>query len=412
MQVTVEEIGTCKVALTIEIEHEAYKEAVAKATDQLLKSVSVPGFRKGRAPRQLALRYVSEDAIQKRVIANVVPDALDTALAETGLDVYDVADLGEPQFPENDEPFRFRTVVTTRPTVELAQYKGLRYELPMAQVDDAAVDQELNRILEEYRRLEDTGRPAQKGDWVTLRAVDRRAAVPERIGIADPDADSVARNLVGLSPGDTVQLQFPGLEDQAPESYQVVAVQAWTLPELTDEFLSQKLGVESVEKLREEVRRRLEDRAKALWKAEARSYVVEDVVRRSTVLYPEEMVDRMAASRTSSMIRRIEERGLTLADYLAEHKMTLRDFQEETRRAAASDLDFVLVLGAIAEAEGLSAREEESAEGGKATTNLYDITGEFLLANNEVVPVGASQHQQAERQQEQSTENQAEPETA
>jgi len=412
MQVTVEEIGTCKVALTIEIEHEAYKEAVAKATDQLLKSISVPGFRKGRAPRQLALRYVSEDAIHKRVVANVVPDALEAALAKTGLDAYDVADLGEPQFPGDDEPFRFRTVITTQPKVELAQYKGLRYELPIVEVDDAAVDRELQLILEEYRRLEDTGRRAQKGDWVTLRAVDRRAAVPERIGIADPDADSVARNLVGLSPGDTVELEFPGPSNPAPESYQVVAVQAWTLPELTDEFVSQKLGVESVEKLREEVRGRLEDRAKALWKSEAQSLVIEDVLRRSTVLYPEEMLDRMAASRTSSSIRRIEEDGLTLADYLASREMTLRDFQEEARRAAASDLEFVLVLRAIAEAEGLNARKEDSAEGRNTTADLYDIVGEFLLANNEVVPVGASQNQQAERQQEQSTENQAEPETA
>src|SRR2546422_9306525 len=122
MQVELQELEPCKVALNIQIPPEQVAKTLDRVFDQFAKQTAVPGFRKGKAPRKLAERYIDGDAVREAALDQVIKDAYQEALKETGIQPYEQASVELKEFEEG-QPLAFTATVPTRPEIELGEYK-------------------------------------------------------------------------------------------------------------------------------------------------------------------------------------------------------------------------------------------------------------------------------------------------
>lgn len=385
-------------ALDIEVEAERFQQAVQRITDEYVKHVSVPGFRKGRAPRQLALRYVNWDLVNSHAADEVIGEAVDELLhTDEELQLFRAVepdDVTDVKYPEGDQPLRFTVLVTTKPKVELGPYKGLRFEYTPVEVTEQDVHNAVEDLLLPLRDLKTLGRPVEKGDWVYVRRKDADESEQPRLLIADSELSPNGDRLIGLQAGDEVTLSLTGESDEG-ETYTVVEVKNWVLPELTDE-VARKVGeYSSAQDLLASVRRELEERAARIAERGLEDKILKTVVDSSTVVVPDEVVDKLAADRMAELVRVLEGEGSSLDSYLLRTKRSFFQLQQELRASAERSLKLYLVCRAIAEAEGLAITDDEDevpsedagdqSEGRSSRGRLADKVIEFLKANNEIV---------------------------
>ncbi|MGQ9697106.1 MAG: trigger factor [Armatimonadota bacterium] len=399
MQVNQRELGPCRLALDFEVEAERFHEAVQKVTEEYLRHMSIPGFRKGRAPRQLALRYLNQDLVNERAAFEVIGGVLDEYLDDAGVELYKPIDPDEDitdvQYPQGEGPLRFTLTLVTKPRVELGPYKGLRFEHKTIEVTDEDVDNAVREQLRSRAELRTVEGPVQLGDWVALQPKGSDETETPRMMIADSDLAPFGDRLIGLKPGDEVAL--PGADTGQEERFVVRDIKRWEVPELTDEVAQQIGNCKSAEEFRTSVRRELEHRAQGLSEAELESRMIDTVVASCKVEMPDELVDRVVAERTADIVRSLEEEGKNLQSYLVETKRTFSQFQDDLRMRAERNIKRFLVARAIADAEGIPIPRGDTGEPGeggedeenKPENDLLSKVVAFLKANNEIVLIGA-----------------------
>ncbi|MGC8834567.1 MAG: trigger factor, partial [Armatimonadota bacterium] len=387
-----------------EVEHEKFAEASQEAVNELVKYVSVPGFRRGKAPKHLAQRYLNQDVVQQRAVEVLVPRALNEAIEQSGLRLYSVQEIDAGEPPEDQEPFRFSAIISTQPEVKLGQYKGLRIEYTPVQVGEEDVDAMIKRMLEGRQELKTVDRPAEPGDWVVLRSKSAGENAPERVSIADPELGSTGEKLVGVKAGDEVVLPAPQ-NDKEEDTFVVVEVRSWSAPELTDELARELGDYSSVEDLKASVRRQLEERARDIENQEIEKKLLDEVISRAEVQFPDDMVEEVAAGRTAELTEKLSRSGYSLREYLRRSGKTISSFNEEIKERTAESLRAYLVLRAIADEQGLKSDEDSDSRGGsseeatereaqtsKSNRDWISKVIEFLKNNNEIVAVSAGEH--------------------
>ena len=401
MQVSVHNLGACCVRLEIEVEHEKFAKASQEAVNELVKYVNVPGFRRGKAPKQLAQRYLDQDVVQQRAVEKLVPRVLDEAVKQAGLRLYSVRDVEVGELPEGQEPLQLSAVISTQPEVKLGQYKGLRIEYVPVKVEEEDVDAAIERMLEGRQELKTVDRPAEPGDWVVLRSKSAGEEAPERVSIADPELGPTGEKLVGVKAGDEVVLPAPQ-NDKEEDTFVVVGVRSWSMPELTDELARELGDYSSAEELRASVRRQLEERARELENRDIEDKLLKEVVSRAEVQFPDDMVEEIAAGRTAELAEKLSREGYSLRGYLKRIGETFSDFSEEIRERTAESLRTYLVLREIANEQGLKddgdansqgksseGATEGDAQASKDNRDWISKVVEFLKSNNEIVAVSA-----------------------
>src|SRR5829696_8648713 len=150
MPVTVEQnqVEPCKVALVIQVPPEDVARTLDTVFNQFARQVTVPGFRRGKAPRKLAERYIDPDAVKEAAVEKLIQSAFRQALEQTGLEPYSQASVEAPEFLE-DDAFRFKATIPLRPEVQLGDYRGLQVRRVEVPITDTEVDRELARIREQ-----------------------------------------------------------------------------------------------------------------------------------------------------------------------------------------------------------------------------------------------------------------------
>ena len=157
-------VETNRYELEIEIGAEDFEKAVNKALKKNVKKISIPGFRKGKAPRAFIEKYYGENVFYEDAVNDIYPDALQDAIDEAGLDVindkidFDLVKIGK-------DGFEFKAVVTVKPEVEIKNYKGIEVEHTPVEVTEEDINKEIDRVRERNSRLVTVeGRSAQNGD--------------------------------------------------------------------------------------------------------------------------------------------------------------------------------------------------------------------------------------------------------
>jgi len=334
MRATAERIQNNTVVLEVEVEPERFDRAVERAYRQLVRKVTIPGFRPGKAPRFILERYVGREALYSEAIEMLVPEAYREAVEHTGIEP-----IAQPQVEviqaEEGKPVVFKATVEVKPEVELGQYLGLEVTRPSTAVAPEQVDEELEKLRERYAPLVnlDEGEVAA-GDLVTVAVDTYRDGEPVAGGqVADLRVEVGSGrtvfegDLVGMALGETREIT-----KKLPEDYRVaelagrevtfrVTVKEIRRKEevpLDDEFAKDVSEFDTLEELKVHILNRLRERAEERADQEVRQAVVAAAADNARVQIPEAMVEAELEALMAEFTLQLRQRGLTLADVAAE----------------------------------------------------------------------------------------------
>ncbi|MDQ6910037.1 MAG: trigger factor [Actinomycetota bacterium] len=371
MQSNVELLEGNKVKLTIELDEKEFDEAVTAAFRKLAHEVKVPGFRPGKAPRQLLEARLGTDVARKEALRDSLPEFYEKALEE-----HDVEPIAPPDIDitsgRESGPVVFDAVVEVMPKVQLGGYEGLKVVLPSFAVTEDELDAQVDRLREQFAELNPVSRPAATGDNVSI---DRRVYRGDETlqeaqdelyevgkGTMGPQLD---RQLIGAKAGDILKFDVDiGADPPADVTFQVLVkeVREKILPEVTDEWASEASEYDTVTELRADLYRRT-DAVKRLQAAmTVREKVLEAVAELVTEDMPEALIMSEVERRTQVLAHRLTHQGAELADYLSATGKTPEDLIAELREDAIRTIKIDLALRALADAEEIEVSDSELDE--------------------------------------------------
>ncbi len=399
MQVTIEEIEPCKVAINLEFEPEKMQDIRREVLKRLSRTIVIPGFRPGKAPLSMVERYVGEE-LKEHLVNTLVSRALPQALQESKISILpDTRPLIEPGPYEEGKPFRLRAIVTTLPKVELKEYKGLKIEYPAATVTEEAVDQRLKDYQRALGRFTPVGRPVEYNDLITLQVLpsegDSPLPGPQNLRLLVDRKHPLALLLVGVEKGSEVEVPealLYGGETEAPRiiKVRIEEVYGWQEAELNDDLAKEIGSYSSLAELREDVRQSLEAKAEALNQSAQKEALFAELRKRNPVYIPLELVTAITSEDIAEFVRDLRRQGRELQDYLQQNRLSLEDFQKAQENRVRSNLTLEYLLETIAEKEGIPLNPPEDQPERRVTIGeYYQPVIEFLLEQNEFVPISA-----------------------
>jgi trigger factor len=378
MNVEVTNLPESRATLKIELSPEEVGEALERTHKQLVRRVNVPGFRKGKAPRAMVERAVGHELFIHEATEEAVRWGYRKAIDQEKLDPIDEAEI-EPDEQhdhlEEGQPFTFEATVPVKPEVQLPDYHAIHLDRPEVQVSDEDVDQLLQDLRERNATLEPVLRNAQIADVVTMNVTgkaDGHEVITnenldfelrdEEAGDPDPSLPGLAKELQGVKQGDIREITLP-----LPDLYRdeelagktlflrvlVKEIKRKVLPELDDEFAQSISELETLEAVRDTLRKNLtvERRLEAEEKLVADA--INEVTSKTSVEIPpvliEEEIDRMLSDMRSSFARR----GLDFQQYLNAAGKSEIEIRDEMREGAKQNVTNTLVLAAVADAENI-----------------------------------------------------------
>lgn len=382
MQVKQEQLNPCEVELEVEVEVEKVTSAIDSTYEDVARTITVPGFRKGKAPRAILESYLDKEEIKERAARSLLRDAYSEALTESKLEPFAPADVDLVKF-EIGEPMIFKAKVPLAPQVELGEYVGVKVERSLREIVDEDVEKQIDSIRERAAELVPvTDRPVQNGDVVSVKlsgADEEQPPLRITVGENLPEFD---QGLVGMSVGEEKAIDVTYPEDYAAEELRgeskhwdvnVVGIDVKQMPELTDEWIKSALGgeeeaegsepdadrIDTVEKLRARIRASM-DRA-AVQEADqgVRDKVVEKVIGNATICFPEFMVDETVDHRIAELAERLKERKLSVEDYLKHTNQTIEDLRNSYDEDARNYLKLLLVFREIVDKEKIEVKDED-----------------------------------------------------
>ncbi len=392
MNVTIENLAPCKKLLRVEIETREVDEAFESMIKDFQRQAALPGFRPGKAPRDMIVKRYEKD-IQDEVKKKLIPDAYRKAVDEKKLEVVGYPDIEEIQFGRG-QALQFAATVETAPDFQLPEYKGLPVKRETTSVADEDVDRALNLLRERQISFSTVDRPAASGDVAVVNytgTCDGKPitdTAPTAKGLTEqknfwiniePGAfiPGFADQLTGAKAGDkrTVNVDFPA-DFVTPQlaglkgvfEVEVVEVKEKVLPPL-DEAFAKAYGAESMETLRAGVRTDLENELNYKNNQSIRNQLVQELLRRVSFDLPESVVAKETRNVVYNIVHENQQRGVS---------KEVIEKQKEQIYSAASDsaknrvkADFLLQK--IAEKEDIKVSQEEVARRVTHLAGMYQI---------------------------------------
>jgi trigger factor len=376
MQTTVQETDLHKVKLTVEVEPERFGKDLDRAYRKVAQDVRIPGFRKGKVPRQIIDTQIGKEAVLGEFLEDSVPEYYREALREN-----DLAPIAEPDIDleqvEEGKPLVFSATVEVRPRLRLEEgdYKGLKVQRPSVEVADREVDELLDSLRERFAELETVQRPAAKGDYVVidLRATVHDEEVPEatrpdflyEVG-AGEFTGKLDDELEGTRAGEILKFNAPLDERFGERSGQEVSfsvlvkeVKGKRLPSADDDFAKTASEFDTLDELKQALREQLEKNKERAAEAEVRDRVLQVLIDATTVDLPETLIDDETEHRVRHAQERAEQLGITLDQLLQLQGIDEPRFRADARAHATRAIVADLALEGVARSEDLQVTAEE-----------------------------------------------------
>ena len=380
-----------KVYLEIEVEKDVFEEAVERSYKKNVKSITIQGFRKGRAPRKIIEKMYGEGIFYDDAINFVCPDAYDEAVKELNLDTVDQPEVDIVTIG-GDDNFVFSALVTVKPEVKLGEYKGLEVERKVKEVTEADIDAEVKQAQENCARVTtlEEGTP-EMGDSVVLDYEGSVDGVPFEGG-----KDSNYELKLGSGtfiPGFEEQLVGKPLNEEVlvnvtfPEEYHAEelkgkaavfkcvmhAINKKELPEIDDEFAKDVSTFDTLDEYKKDIEAKLKEKYEKEADAEFENAVLEKAAENIEVEIPEAMIERQIDSYINDMAQRVESQGIPFDKYLELTGMTEEMIRTQMRPQAEKGAKIALMLENVAKAEGVEATDEDLDEEIKKLSEAYSI---------------------------------------
>lgn len=397
--------------LTIEVEAEQVNEALNKAFKKVANKVNVPGFRKGKIPRQIFEAKFGVESLYQDAIDIILPEAYTYALQETGIEPIDRPEVDIEKFGKNEQ-MKLTAKVQVKPEVTLGEYKGLEVEAKSVDVTAEEIDEELKRLQSRHAELVPVEEgPAQNGDTAIIDFEGFVDGVPFEGGKGEKHSLELGsgsfipgfeEGVVGLAKGDEkdVEVTFP--EDYHAENLKgqkatfkvkVQDLKRKVLPELDDEFAKDVSEFETLEEFKND----LESKIKARKEREARIHqeqsVIEKASENATVDVPAVMVENEVNNMINEFESRLRSQGMDLKMYFQFTNQSEEALREQMKEDAQKRVRNNLVLAAVANAEGLEATDEDLEKELESMAQSYQRSVEeirgILEANGRIDDVRA-----------------------
>ncbi|HET7481258.1 MAG TPA: trigger factor [Actinomycetota bacterium] len=380
LQTTAERVGKDRVKLRVEVGPDALGPALDAAYRRWAKEIKVPGFRKGKVPRQLIDARVGPDVIREEALRDALPELYREAMRAEELEPLTNPEVEVVEF-EPDRPIVFEATVDVRPEFEMPDLATIQIEAPASEVTDDDVNEQLDRLRDRFAELEPVSREARRGDFVLIdlkgykhdelvegaSAPDYLYEIGSQSGPAKLDSE-----LEGNRPGailkftDEVHIHT----DDEPEhdhshmeeiSFTVLLkeVKAKKLPALDDEFAKTVGEFDTLDDLKEDVRTRVVEMKSQMAEEQARSQALDAVVEAVDLEPPEGLIEQEFGHRLAHFEEDLRRAGMTIDDYGRQTELTeleiRRDIRDQVRRGVKAEL----ILEQIARDAEIEVTEED-----------------------------------------------------
>ncbi|MBE5939789.1 MAG: trigger factor [Lachnospiraceae bacterium] len=396
MSLQVEKLENNKAKLTIEVSAEEFDAAIEQAYQKNKGKMSVPGFRKGKVPRQMLEKMYGVGVFYEDAVNALIPEAYAKEVENCEEEIVSQPSIDVVQV-EKGKPFIFTAVVALKPEVKLGKYKGLKIEKESAEVTDEELTAELDRVREQNSRtipVED--RAVENGDVVTVDYegfVDgvafeggKGTDYPLTIG-SHTFIDTFEEQLIGKNIGDDVEVNVTFPEEYHAEELKgkaamfkvaIKEIKAKELPELDDDFAQDVSEFDTLDEYKEDVKKKLAEKKEKQIKTEVENKAIEMIIEDAKMDIPEEMVDEQVKQMAEDFARRLQGQGLDIEQYFKFTGLTPQKMLEDMRPQAVKRIQSRLVLEAVAEAEKLEVTDEEVDKEIEEMAAMYQMEADKL----------------------------------
>ncbi|MBD5554914.1 MAG: trigger factor [Roseburia sp.] len=377
MSVQVENLEKNMAKLTVEVAAEEVEKALQAAYMKEKGKISLPGFRKGKVPRNMIEKMYGPAIFYEDAVNTMLQEHYPSAADESGLDIVSRPTVDVVQI-EKGKPFIFTAEVAVKPEVKLGKYLGVQ----VTKIDTAVSDEELDEALEKEREKNSrtitvTDRPVQNGDTAVIDFegfVDGVAFEggkgenhPLEIG-SHSFIDTFEDQLIGKNAGDEVDVNVT-----FPEQYQakelagkpalfkvkIHEIKTKELPELNDEFAQDCSEFETLAEYKEDLRKQLEQTKENDAKRAKEDEAIQKIIDKSEMEIPEAMIETQCENMVEEFAQRIAQSGLSMEQYMQFSGLTIDKLKEQVRPEAETRIKSSLVLEQIAKDENIEVTDEE-----------------------------------------------------
>ena len=386
-----DKIETNLYELEIRVEGGEFKEGMDRSYQKNVKKLSIPGFRKGKAPRAMVMKMVGEEYFYEDAVNMTYSDAYDEALKEAGLEPVDRADVELKEV--NGEGYTFVAKVTVRPEVTLGDYKGLEGVRPYSAVEDGEVQGELDRMADRNSRLIDVDdRPAAEGDTTEIDFEGFLDGVPFPGGKGEKYTlvlgshqfiPGFEEQVAGHSAGEEFEITVTFPEEYHEETLKgkdatfkvkLLGIKKKEIPALDDEFAKDVSEFDTLDELKGDLRSKLQQRKDAAADEQLENGLVDTAAANATMEIPPVMVERKVDEMVQDFEYRLQSQGLNLPTYLQYAGMEMPAFREGFAPQAQQQVRVSLTLEAIVKAEDLQADPEAIEAEYQKMADAYGLT--------------------------------------
>lgn len=391
MSVQVENLEKSMAKLTIEVTAEEFNEAINKAYQKSKGKISLPGFRKGKAPRAMIEKMYGAGIFYEDAANIIIPDAYEAAAKESELEIVAQPEIDVVQI-EKGKPFIFTATVAVKPEVTLGEYKGIEIEKKEVEVTDEELNAEIDRVRESNSRMITIDdRATQDGDTVIIdfdgyvdgEQFDGGYAEDYSLVLGSGTfIEGFEDQLIGKNIGDDVEVNVTFPEQYQAEELQgkpavfkvkVKEIKMKELPELDDDFAQDVSDFDTLEEYKEDTKKKLLSSKEESAKREKEEAVIDKIIEGATMDVPKQMVDAQTRQMTQEFAQRLQSQGLSLEQYMQFTGMNPQKMMEELEPQALKRIQSRLVLEAVVAAENIVASDEDVEKELENMAGMYQM---------------------------------------
>ena len=377
MSVQVEKQEKNMAKLTIEVSAEKVEKAIQSAYQKERKHINIPGFRKGKAPRQLIEKRYGKEVFYNEALDNLLPTAYAEALEECEEEVVSRPKISIEQM-ESGKALIFTASVALKPEAILGEYKGVQVEKPVIEVLDAEIEAEITKEREaNARTITVDDRAVMDGDMIILDYAGSVDGVPFEGGTATNQELTIGSKR--FIPGFEEQLIGAAIDEEReiqvtfPEEYHakdlagkeavfkclIHEIKVKELPEVDDEFAQEVSEFDTLDAYKEDIKEKLFKDKEAEAKRAKEDAVIQKIIEGASMEIPDAMIDFQTEQMLEEFGQRIQMQGMSIEQYFQITGMTEENYKEQVKPRAKQNIESRLVLEAVAKAENLEATDED-----------------------------------------------------
>ncbi len=360
--------------LVIEVGAAEFQAAIDKVYNRQKKSISIPGFRKGKVPRRMVEKFYGESVFYEDAISEAYPDAYEAALKEAGIDPVaypqlEVLEVGK-------DGFTFKATVTVRPETSIKDYKGLSVPKTEVKVTDADVENELKPYIDRASRLVSVERKAKKGDIAVIDFEGFKDGVPFDGGKGENYSLELGSGsfvpgfedqVVGMKAGEEKDIDITFPENYTPElagaavvfKVKVNEVKEKEKPEVDDEFAKDVSDFDTLDEFKKDLGAKLAKRRQDQADRDFEEAVTDALIEKLECDVPQAMVDYRADKMLEDYANQVQSQGIKFDQYLQMMGMSMDMMREQAKTAAGRSVRRELALEAVAAAEKIEVTDAD-----------------------------------------------------